>query len=50
MTTNKGKPGKTIAKNVVKLRGEGYREDQAVAIAKRKAGKAKPFPPKKGKT
>lgn len=35
----KGKGKKTVSSNIRKLRHEGYPQDQAVAIAVKKAGK-----------
>ena len=37
----RGKGKKTISKNIGKLRSEGFKRDQAVAIAMDKAGKGK---------
>lgn len=41
MPLSKGKTPKAISSNIKKLRGEGYKQDQAVAIALNEAGKAK---------
>jgi len=41
MPLAKGKSKKAVSKNVKKLKGEGYKQDQAVAIALDKAGKSK---------
>jgi|TARA_R100001594_G_scaffold49582_1_gene82504 hypothetical protein len=41
MPLKKGKSKKTVSSNVKKLRGEGYPQRQAVAIALNTAGKSK---------
>lgn len=41
MPLAKGRSKKAISKNISELRGTGRPENQAVAIAMRKAGKAK---------
>lgn len=41
MPLSKGKGNKTISKNIKKLMDEGYSQDQAIAIAEKKAGKSK---------
>lgn len=41
MPLKKGKSGKAVSSNIRTLRHEGYPQRQAIAIAMRKAGKAK---------
>lgn len=41
MPLKKGKDNKTVGKNISKLRKEGYKQDQAIAIALNKAGRSK---------
>jgi len=41
MPLNPGKSKEAISSNIRKLRGEGYPQDQAVAIAMNKAGRRK---------
>lgn len=43
----KGKSRKAVSANIRKLRHEGYKQDQSVAIALRVAGKARPRKRKK---
>jgi len=47
MPLEKGKSRKTISRNISTLRHEGYPQDQAVAIAHRKAGKSRASKPRK---
>lgn len=42
MPLKKGKSNKTVSSNIRKLRFEGYKPKQSVAISLRKAGKARP--------
>lgn len=42
MPLKKGSSGKAVSHNVRTLKREGYPQRQAVAIALRKAGKARP--------
>jgi hypothetical protein len=39
MPLNKGKGNEAVSKNISRLMDEGYKQDQAVAIALRTAGK-----------
>lgn len=41
MPLKKGKDKKTVSDNIKKLRSEGFKQDQAIAIAMDKAGKKK---------
>lgn len=41
MPLYKGKSNKTVSKNVKKMKSEGYKQDQAVAVALKKAGRGK---------
>jgi len=41
MPLAKGKSKRVVSENIRRLKREGYKHDQAIAIALRKAGKAK---------
>lgn len=41
MPLKRGRSKKAVSENISRLRREGYPKDQAVAIAMRKAGKAR---------
>lgn len=41
MPLSRGSSSKTVSKNIKKLKGEGYGHKQSVAIALKKAGKAR---------
>lgn len=41
MPLAKGSSNKTVSKNIAKLRKEGYKEDQAIAISYSEAGRSK---------